>query len=83
MPYRVSNATYAVSQPLPQHLDHKPVYAISYESFDGIHAGGTDAMYLSVGISQWDANEVSAKVMRYSGNQWSRQAEELPFTPAN
>jgi len=79
MPYTVSTATYVVSQPLPQHLAHKPVYAIPYVPFDGIHAGGTDAMYLSVGIAQWSEKEVSAKVMRFSGSQWSPQAEELPL----
>lgn len=78
MPYTVSTHTYVVSQALPQHLNHKPVYAIPYEPFDGIYVGNTDAMYLSVGISQWGTNDVSAKVMRFTGNQWSPQAEELP-----
>lgn len=66
---------------LPHHLDHKPVYAMPYEPFDGIHKNKTDAKYLSVGFAQWNQNgnkEISAKVMRY-GNQWSPQAEELPL----
>ena len=79
MPYKVSDAAYPVSQALPQHLNHKPIYAVPYEPFDGMYAGHTDAMYLSVGISQWDSNEISAKVMRFSGNQWSPKAEELPL----
>lgn len=70
---------YRPSEPLPQHLGHKPVYAIPYEKFDGIYAGGTDARYLSVGLAQWDDNSVSVKVMRHTGEKWSRQAEELPL----
>jgi hypothetical protein len=71
---------YNPSQSLPQHLDHKPVYALPYEVFDGPYAGlgNTDIRFVSVGIAQYDAYSVSVKTMRYTGDRWTRQAEELP-----
>lgn len=69
---------YAVSPLLPKHLDHQPVYAMPYKKFDGWREGETDTRYLSIGISQWSADEVSLKIMRYK-EQWSRQSEELPL----
>lgn len=66
--------------PLPQHLDHKPVYATPYQSFDGIYAyGETDIRYVSVGIAQYDHDHVSIKAMRHTGEKWTRMAEELPL----
>jgi len=50
-----------------------------YEHFDGMYANNTDAFYLSIGIAQYDENELSAKVMRNTGSQWSPQSEELPI----
>lgn len=79
MPYSVSKESYEIDPRLPQNLSHKPLYAIPYAPFDGLHADNTDAMFLSVGLSQWDRSEVSAKVMRFSGHQWSPQSEELPL----
>lgn len=73
-----SKDNYAVSPPLPKHLDHQPVYAMPYKQFDGWRKGETDARYLSIGISQWSAKEVSLKIMRHK-EQWSRQSEELPL----
>ncbi len=70
---------YQPAEPLPQHLDHKPVYALPYQHFDGIYADNTDTKYLSVGLAQWNADEVSIKAMRYTGEKWSRLAEELPL----
>jgi hypothetical protein len=64
---------------LPLNLEHKPVYAMPYQRFDGIYSGGTDARYLSVGLAQWGNNDLSLKVMRHTGAQWTRQAEELPL----
>lgn len=86
MSYSVTNPSTTAYDPehkLPQHLDHKPVYALPYQHFDGIHAG-KDARYISVGISQNDSKEVSIKIMRHTsatgtGGRWSRQAEELPL----
>lgn len=78
MPFTTAHSPYTPSHSLPHHLEHKPVYALPYEHFDGIYIGQTDSVYLSVGIAQYDPNEISAKVMRHTG-QWSRQAEELPI----
>ena len=80
MPYSTHPiADYTPAQTLPQHLDHKPVYALPYEHFDGMYAGNTDMRYISVGIAQYDSDHVSIKTMRHSGNRWTRQAEELPL----
>jgi hypothetical protein len=67
------------SQPLPQHLDHKPLFALPYQAFDGPYAGDTDLQFISVGTAQYDPDEVSIKTMRYTGTKWTRQAEELPL----
>ena len=64
---------------LPQHLGHKPVYAMPYQFFDGLSFGATDSRYLSVGLAQWNPDDVSIKIMRHTGNRWTRQAEELPL----
>lgn len=67
---------------LPQHLGHKPIYAMPYQFFDGSPKGNTDSRYLSVGLAQWNQNDVSIKVMRHTGARWTRQAEELPLNRA-
>lgn len=64
---------------LPTHLEHKPIYALPYQNFDGMYIGNTDAQFLSIGISQWSNDDVSLKIMRYTGDKWSRQSEELPL----
>ncbi len=66
---------------LPQHLEHKPFYALPYQAFDGPHAGvgETDMRFISVGIAQYDPDEISIKTMRRVGRRWTRQAEELPL----
>lgn len=81
MPYSTSPATtaYDPRHSLPQHLDHKPVFAVPYEAFDGPCAGKTDVMFISVGLAQWDHDEISIKTMRHVGAKWTRQAEELPL----
>lgn len=83
MPYSTNPNTtaYDPKQLLPQHLDHKPVYALPYEHFDGIHASHTDMQYISLGIAQYNHDEVSIKTMRHTGakGKWTRQAEELPI----
>jgi hypothetical protein len=73
------NVAYSPSEALPQHLAHKPIYAFPYEHFDGIYAEGTDVKYISVGIAQYDCESISIKTMRYTGEKWTRQAEELPL----
>jgi hypothetical protein len=81
MPYTTnpSIAKYKPSEPLPDNLAHKPVYALPYEKFDGIYAGDTDTKYITVGISQWSPYEVSVKTMRHTGEKWTRLAEEMPL----
>lgn len=65
---------------IPTHLAHKPITGIDdYDLFDGIYAGHTDAKSLSVGIAQYGADEISAKVFRHTGIKWSRESEELPL----
>lgn len=64
----------------PDHLSHKPIIVVNgYDRIDGHYAGKTDAMALSIGIAQYDSNEISAKIFRHSGVKWSRQSEELPI----
>ena len=81
MPYETNPSTgaYDPTQPLPQHLDHKPVFALPYAAFDGPYAGCTDIQFVTVGLAQYDPDEVSIKTMRHTGVKWTRQAEELPL----
>jgi hypothetical protein len=56
---------------------------LPYEHFDG-HYRVTDTKYISIGLAQWDPDEVSIKTMRYgpdkhNKDRWTRQAEELPL----
>jgi hypothetical protein len=65
---------------VPEHLQHKPIIAVNdYNLKDGQYAPDSDAKALSIGQSQYDRNEFSAKIFRHSGNKWSRQSEELPI----
>lgn len=72
-------AAHHPSQQLPLHLDHKPVFAVPYQAFDGFHPGNSDVQFVSVGLAQYDPDEISVKTMRYTGTKWTRQAEELPL----
>lgn len=56
------SANYISLQPLPQHLDHKPVYAMPYQHFDGISPPGTDARYISIGNAQYNQNDVKVDI---------------------
>lgn len=65
---------------IPTHLKHKPIIAVDhYDKIDSIYAGETDAQSLSIGLAQYDDEEISLKVWRYIGDRWSRQSEELPI----
>jgi len=66
--------------PFPDHIAHAPVYALPYNALDPDRPGDTDVQFLSVGWSQWDRHELSAKIVRYSGKRWSRQSEEIPLS---
>lgn len=73
-----STNEYSVKPPLSHRLSHKPVYAMPYWHFDGMYSKGTDAKYISVGLSQWGDTDLSLKIMRHD-NQWSPQSEEIPL----
>lgn len=64
---------------LPQQLQHKPVYALPYQQFENPFGDVTDVRYISVGISQYDPQDISVKTMRRVADRWTRQAEELPL----
>lgn len=63
---------------IPKSLRHQPIIGVDYKKRD-YQAGGGDACYLSLGKAQWNNEDVSAKIIRWTGNKWSRQSEELPF----
>lgn len=64
----------------PEHLQHKPIIAVNdYDKKDGQYAPNSDAKALSIGQAQYDEKEMSVKVFRHTGNNWSRQSEELPI----
>ena len=80
MPFSTTpEGSFIPSQSLPQHLDHKPVFAVPYQAFDGPYSGETDVQFISLGIAQYNPDEMSIKTMRYTGTKWTRQAEELPL----
>jgi hypothetical protein len=65
---------------IPKNLQHKPIIAVdNYDKKDGHYAPKTDARALSIGEAQYGKNEISAKVLRHTGKNWSRQSEELPI----
>jgi hypothetical protein len=65
---------------VPRHLQHKPIIAVNdYNKKDGQYAPNSDAKALSIGQAQYDEYEISAKVFRHTGQNWSRQSEELPI----
>ncbi len=63
---------------IPTWLRHKPIVSVDYKEKDA-YAG--DAMFLSIGKSTWNPEDVSAKIWRWAenGSRWSRQSEELPL----
>jgi hypothetical protein len=63
----------------PDHIAHKPVYVVPYYDLDPWSPSDTDAQFITLGWSQWDDDQLSAKVVRHSGKRWSRQSEELPL----
>ena len=64
----------------PQNLSHKPIIAVNdYDKIDGIYSTSTDAKAISIGEAQYDNTQISLKVWRNTGSQWSRQSEELPL----
>lgn len=80
MPFSTNPPTsaYDPSDDLPEHLAHKPVFALPYQHFDAPFSPNTDARYISVGNAQYGHDYASVKLMRHTGEKWTRQAEELP-----
>ncbi|MEY2927116.1 MAG: hypothetical protein RL367_1593 [Pseudomonadota bacterium] len=64
----------------PDHIAHKPVYVVPYFDHDYSEECDRDAQFITVGWPQWGDDEPSAKIVRHSGQRWSRQSEELPLT---
>jgi len=74
---------------LPKNLKHKPIISINdYDQIDTTFYEGdpTDARALSIGLAQWESDlsiderrQLSLKVWRHTGVNWSRQSEELPI----
>lgn len=65
----------------PKHLKHKPIVSVNdYNLIDGFYKGAdTDAKALSIGLAQYDHDDIAMKVWRHTGEKWSRQSEELPI----
>ena len=64
--------------PFPHQIAHSPVYGLKYNAHDPDRENDSDAHWLTIGWSQWDEDEPAAKVVRHSGQRWSRQSEEIP-----
>lgn len=62
-----------------KYLKHRPVVLLPYAAHDGMYAGDTDCVYLSLGWAQWDPRTLALKTLRHTGERWSRQSEELPL----
>lgn len=74
-----SNEDQTCYQGVPNWLKHKPFFALPYQHYDGYNADNTDTYFLSIGLAQWNAEEVSIKTWRHTGGKWSRQSEEIPL----
>lgn len=64
----------------PTNLLHKPIISVNnYDKIDASLANNTDVRALSIGIAQYNKNEISLKVWRNPKGKWSRQSEEIPI----
>lgn len=64
----------------PKTGKHQPLVSVdNYEPIDGHFAPNTDAKALSIGKAQYNHGDISMKVWRHTGDQWSPQSEELPI----
>ena len=64
----------------PTTLGHKPIIEIpDYEKFEPNYPLATDVRALSIGMAQYDGDDISLKVWRHVNSKWSRQSEELPI----
>jgi hypothetical protein len=65
----------------PRNLEHKPIIVVNeYDKIDGLNANETDAKALSIGIPNYNKEDISVKVWRYDdkNEKWDRQSEEIP-----
>ena len=66
--------------PDPRILKHRPVVLLDYAGHDGLYPENrTDCRYVSLGWAQYDPRQLSVKILRHTGDRWSRQSEELPL----
>jgi hypothetical protein len=66
--------------PDPRGLRHRPLVLLDYAAHDGFYpADRTDCRYVSLGWAQYDPRQLSVKILRHTGDRWSRQSEELPL----
>jgi len=64
----------------PTNLKHKPILEVAYyNEIDAQYAPDSDAVALSIGKAQYNHDDISLKVWRYTENGYSRQSEELPL----
>ena len=66
---------------LPTWLHHRPILACDYQELNKtiVDRDYDDAKFISVGRAQYNNDELSVKMFRWSGNRWSRQSEEVPI----
>lgn len=69
----------STQMPFPHQISHSPVYGLPYNGHDPDRENDSDVHWLTIGWSQWDSDIPAAKVVRHSGQRWSRQSEELPL----
>ena len=65
----------------PTRLQHKSFYMLKYGYYDGKYSKNgkeSDCKYLSFGLSQWNPYDMSIKILRHTGEKWSRLSEEIP-----
>ena len=65
---------------LPTRLHHKSVVACDYQEINKTLGDfdSSDPRFISVGHAQYNPNEASVKIFRWSSTRWSRQSEEVP-----
>jgi len=66
---------------LPTWLNHRPILACDYQELNKtvVDRDYDDAKFISVGRAQYDNDDLSVKMFRWSGKRWSRQSEEVPI----
>jgi len=60
-------------------LKHHPMFLLRYAELDGPDPTDTDCRFMSLGWAQYNQRDASLKILRHTGDRWSRQSEELPL----